>query len=73
MLRKLRHPMPDLNCPINPSFDHPFVPAEHEEILQKKVDVSHLLPDQQTQVYDLIREFWPVFDERGIFVPVKKL
>jgi hypothetical protein len=23
------------------------------------------------QVYDLIREFWPVFDERGIFIPVE--
>jgi hypothetical protein len=71
VLRKLRHPMPDLNGPIDSSFDHPFIPVEHEDILRKKVDLSHLDPDQQTKVYDLIREFWPVFDERGIFVPVK--
>ena len=71
MLRKLRHPIPDLNGPIDPSFDHPFIPEEHEEILRKKVNISHLHPDQQTQVYDLIREFWPVFDKRGVFVPVK--
>ncbi len=71
VLRKLRHPMPDLNGPVNPSFDHPVIPEEHEETLWKKVDVSHLHPDQQTKVYDLIREFWPVFDEQGVFVPVK--
>ena len=71
VLRKLRHLMPDLHGSINPSFDNPFVLAEHDDILRKKVDISHLLPDQQTQVYDLIREFWPVFDERGVFVPVK--
>jgi hypothetical protein len=71
VLRKLRHPMPDLNGPIDPSFDHPFIPEEHEGILRRKVDLSHLDPKQQTKVYDLIREFWPVFDDRGVFVPVK--
>ena len=71
VLRKLRHPMPDLNGTFDLSFNHPFIPEEHEGILRKKVDLSHLDPDQQTKVYDLIREFWPVFDERGVFVPVK--
>ncbi len=63
--------MPDLNCPIDPSFDQPFIPEEHEDILRRKVDLSHLDPKQQTKVYDLIREFWPVFDKQGVFVPVK--
>ena len=71
VLRKLHHPMPDLNGSVNPNFDHPFIPEEHEDILRRKVDLSHLDPDQQTKVYDLIREFWPVFDEQGVFVPVK--
>ena len=71
VLQKLRHPMPDLNGPVDPSFDHPFIPEEHKDILRKKVDLSHLDPYQQTQVYNLIREFWPVFDERGVFIPVK--
>ena len=35
------------------------------------MDLSHLDLNLQSQVYDLIREFWPVFDERGVFVPVK--
>jgi hypothetical protein len=71
VLRKLQHPMLDLNGPVDPSFDHPFILEEHKDILRKKVDLSHLDPDQQLKVYDLIREFWPVFDERGVFVPVK--
>ena len=62
--------MPDLNGPIDPRLYHPFIPEEHKEILRKKVNVSHLHPDQQTQVYDLIHECWPMFDERGVFVPV---
>ncbi len=64
--------MPDLNGPIDPSFNHPFIPEEHADIVRRKVDLSHLDPDQQTKVYNLICEFWPVFDERGVFVPVKK-
>ena len=71
VLRKLQHPMLDLNGPVDPSFDHPFILEEHKDILRKKVDLSHLDPDQQTKVYNLIYEFWPVFDKRGVFVPVK--
>ena len=63
--------MPDLNGPIGRSFEHPFIQEEHDAIMQKKVDLSHLNLDLQNQVYDLICEFWPVFDERGVFVPVK--
>ena len=73
VLRKLQHPMLDLNGPVDPSFDHPFILEEHKDILRKKVDLSHLDPDQQTKVYDLICEFWPVIHKWGIFVPVKKL
>ena len=34
--------MPDLSGHIDPCFDHPFVPEEHEELMQKQVDLSHL-------------------------------
>ena len=50
VLWKLRHLMPDLNGPVNPSFNHLVILEEHEETLWKKVDVSHLHPDQQTKV-----------------------
>ena len=73
VLRKLRHLMPDLDGPIDPSFDHPFIQEEHDAIMQKKVDLSHLDLDLQNQVYDLIREFWLLFDERGVFVPKKNM
>jgi hypothetical protein len=65
--------MPDLNRPIDPSFNHPFIQEEHDAIMQKKVDLSHLNLDLQNQVYDLIREFRPLFDKRGVFVPVKNM
>jgi hypothetical protein len=71
VLRKLCHPMPNLDGPIDPRFDHPFIPGEHEDIMRKQADLSHLGPNQQEQVYNLIREFWSVFDKRGVFVPVK--
>ena len=71
VLQKLRHSMSDLNGPVNPSSNYPFIPEEHDDIMRKKVDVSHLDLDQQTKVYDLIREFWPLFDKWGVFVPVK--
>jgi hypothetical protein len=63
--------MPDLDGPIDPSFDHPFIHNEHDAIMRTKVDLTHLTADQQHKVYNLIREFWPVFDDRGVFVTVK--
>ena len=60
--------MPDLNGPIDPSFNYPFILDKHEEILKKNVDVSRLHLDQQMQVYGLIHELWPVFEDRGVFV-----
>jgi hypothetical protein len=72
VLRMLRHPMTNLDGPIDPRFDHPFIPEEHKDIMYKQADLSHLDPDQQEQVYNLIREFWSVlFEERGVFDPVK--
>jgi hypothetical protein len=71
VLRKLCHPMPNLDGPIDPPFDHPFIPEEHKDIMRKQADLSHLNPNQQEQVNNLIREFWSVFDKRGVFVPVK--
>jgi hypothetical protein len=65
--------MTDPEGPVDPRFDHPFIPEEHKDITCKQVDLSHLNPNQQEQVYSLIHEFWLVFDKMGVFVPVKKL
>jgi hypothetical protein len=63
--------MPDLNGSIDPRFDNPFIPAEHEALMRKKTDLSHLNPNLQEKIYSVIREYWSVFDERGVFIPVK--
>ena len=58
VLRKFQHPMTDLEGPIDPRFDYPFIPEEHKDIMRKQADLSHIDPTQQEQVYSLIREFW---------------
>ncbi len=35
------------------------------------MDLSHLEPDLQERIYDILRRHWSVFDEKGVFVPVK--
>jgi hypothetical protein len=39
--------------------------------MRKDLDLSHLAPDLQTQIYALVVKYWSVFDDRGVFVPVK--
>jgi len=63
--------MPDLNGPIDPRFDSPFIAKQHEALMRKKTDLSHLDPGLQEKIYSVIREYWLVFDERGVFIPVK--
>ncbi len=71
VLRKLLHPAPALDGPVDPAFLSVFDPAVHEAQMREDVDLSHLTPDVQEQVYGLIREFWSVFDGKGYTVPVK--
>ena len=71
LLRKLRHSAPDLDSPVDPSFLSVFDPDIHESQMRKELDLSHLPLDVQDQIYSLIREFWSVFDSKGVTVPVK--
>jgi hypothetical protein len=71
ILRKLKHPKPDFYAPPNPAYYSEFIPKKHKAQMRKDVDLSHLDPDLQEQVYSMIREFWSVFDSKGVFVPVK--
>ena len=71
ILRKLRHPKPDLTASMDPLYYSPFFPEKHEAILKRDMDLSHLEPDLQERIYDILRRHWPVFDEKGVFVPVK--
>ena len=71
VLRKLLHPAPALDGPVDPAFLSIFDPALHEAQMREDLDLSHLPIDIQNEVYSLIREFWSVFDGKGYTVPVK--
>ena len=71
ILRKLRHPVPALDEDTDPAFHAPFVPAKHEDQMRKDLDLSHLDPNLQERIYAIIIKYWSVFDEKGVFVPVK--
>jgi hypothetical protein len=70
-LRKLRHPAPDLDEDVNPTFYAPFAPVKHKAQMRRDLDLSHLDPNLQERIYGIIQKYWSVFDEKGVFVPVK--
>jgi len=39
--------------------------------MRKDLDLSHLDPNLQEKIYAIIRQYWSVFNEKGVFVPVK--
>jgi hypothetical protein len=49
----------------------PFVATKHEAQMRKDMDLSHLDPSLQIKIYQLIQDYWSVFDKKGVFVPVK--
>jgi hypothetical protein len=57
VLRRLKHPAPDLNAPVDPAFFSEFIPEKHEAQMRQEVNLSHLDPDLQEKIYSLIREF----------------
>jgi hypothetical protein len=63
--------MPSLDGTIDPCFNSPFIPKQHKDLMCEQVDLSHLDLDFQEQVYNLIREYWLVFDKWGISVQEK--
>ncbi len=71
ILGKLWHPKPDLTALMDPLYYSPFIPEKHEAILKRDIELSHLEPDPQERIYNILRRHWSVFDEKGVFVPVK--
>ncbi len=54
----------------NPFITPPsFQPSMKQ--LRKDMGLSHLGPALQERIYNIICRHWSVFDEKGIFVPVK--
>ena len=64
VLHKLKHPPPPLNV-ANPSFSFQYDEALHG------LDLSHLDQGLQDTIYAMIRKYWAVFDDHGVFIPVK--
>jgi hypothetical protein len=52
-------------------FSFPYDESLHGARLQKDLDLSHLDVALQQTIYALIIKYWSVFDERGVFVPVR--
>ena len=70
VLWKLRHPPPLIN-EVDPSFDFPFNDALHSARLHQQLNLSHLDDALQARIFVLVKKYWSVFDERGVWVPVK--
>ena len=52
VLCKLKHPVPDLNAPVDPAFYSEFIPEMHKSPMRQDVDLSHLKPDlQEKDIY----------------------
>ena len=40
--RKLKHPVPDMNAPVDPAFFLEFSPNKHKAQMLQELDLSHL-------------------------------
>jgi hypothetical protein len=70
VLRKLRHPAPSLD-EDDPSFTFTFDESLHGERLRQLLNLSHLDIALQDRIYALVKKYWSVFDDRGVWVPVR--
>jgi hypothetical protein len=70
ILRKLKHPSPALD-EVDPTFFCAYDKSKHGAQLTKDLGLLHLEPDVREQVYALVKKYWSVFHEKGVFVPVK--
>jgi hypothetical protein len=69
VLWKLKHPLPPLNV-ANPLFSFQYDKSLHDAHLHKDLNLSHLDTTLQQTIYALIIKYWPVFDNRGVFIPI---
>jgi hypothetical protein len=70
ILCKWQHPAPPLD-EIAPRFDAKYNKATHGARLRKELNLSYLNPPMREWIYKLLQKYWSVFDDKGLFVPVK--
>jgi hypothetical protein len=57
---------------IDPAFNLQYDASKHGEKFCEEFHPSPLLTaEENEQLADLIKEFWPVFDDTGLFIPIK--
>ncbi len=64
ILRKLWHPQPDLDAPLDPFYYLPFIAKKHEALMRKDMDLSHLDPTLQEKIYTIIVKIGLCLTER---------
>jgi hypothetical protein len=70
ILQKLKHPASPLDK-VDPLFFCTYVEAKHSKQMQGDLGLSHLEPQVRNHVYALVKKYWSVFDDNGVFIPVK--
>ncbi|KAL3794570.1 hypothetical protein HJC23_008026 [Cyclotella cryptica] len=70
VIRKRLHPSPRIG-EIDEQFNVQYEEAKHGEKLRRELKIDHLTPTQQDKLVALIKKYWAVFDDTGLFVPVK--
>jgi hypothetical protein len=70
ILCKLKHPPLSLD-EVDPMFFSAYDKSKHGAQLKKDLYLSHLEPAVCNQIYTLVKKYWSVFNDKGVFVPVK--
>jgi hypothetical protein len=71
VVRRRKHRSRDLDD-IDPTFDVKFDKELHGEKFRAEFKPSPLLSDEENaELEALLKEFWCVFDDTGLFIPVK--
>jgi len=70
LIRKLLHPVLPLTD-IDPNFGVDYDESIYGTMLREHLAVSHLSPTHQLELTNLIKQYWRVFWNEGITMPIK--
>ena len=70
VIRNRKFPTPPLDD-IDPAFRCNFIDELHGPKLDAELDLSHLPVKIKSQVCSLFTQYWSMFADKGLFVPVK--
>jgi hypothetical protein len=56
---------------VDPEFFSAYDKSKHGAQLKNDLDLSHLEPAIRDGIYKLVKKYWSVFDDKGVFIPVK--